>query len=559
MTMHNTVSEVLDVSISLNDALAVELVDRRPESREFFAQVGETYRRELARDVWQVGLRAIQGAQAAANAARLEDVGRGVLVQVERQLEAHMTAQARVLEERLRRYFDPKEGQFMEKLEALFKDGGELTRLLRQHTGPGSTLQQVLSGAVGPGSALMKVLSPTEQDGVAQVLRRQIEAVLQANEKAVQSALDPLVATSAAGRFVANLQAQLREAGTAQEKRLAALTVALDANNEGSLLNRLLRETQEAQRQVLAAVNPSDERSLLAPLKRTIEDMLARHQQQQMAVLEAQGTRQAAFEKEIREVVTRMQERKDALGRGIKAGKDFEETVFRCASALLVGGPYEVDFTAHVPAPGSRKKVGDVVVTFNEDSAYRGARVVVEAKFEAHYTTKKALAELAEARQVRAASVGVFVLSVAAAPKGFPAFQRVGADVLVQWDPDDPSTDAYLHAALLLALALAARLQQTEAPAEAEELARLERMVGKHVERMQSLQKKARTLSLAIKEIGDELHDGLAEVQDMAQVLGGVLRAVRAEHAAELDTREPQVLTTTRLDAGGIELAPAGA
>src|SRR5690606_25065300 len=155
-------------------------------------------------------------------------------------------------------------------------------------------------------------------------------------------------------------------------------------------------------------------------------------------------------------------------------------------------------------------------------------------------------------RQVRAASVGVFVLSVAAAPKGFPAFQRVGADVLVQWDPDDPSTDAYLHAALLLALALAARLQQTEAPAEAEELARLERMVGKHVERMQSLQKKARTLSLAIKEIGDELHDGLAEVQDMAQVLGGVLRAVRAEHAAELDTREPQVLTTTRLDAGGI-------
>lgn len=75
---------------------------------------------------------------------------------------------------------------------------------------------------------------------------------------------------------------------------------------------------------------------------------------------------------------------------------------------------------------------------------------------------------------------------------------------------------------------------------------------------MQSLQKKARTLSLAIKEIGEELHDGLAEVQDMAQVLGGVLRAVRAEHAAELDTREPQVLTT-RLDAGGIELAPAGA
>jgi hypothetical protein len=29
----------------------------------------------------------------------------------------------------------------------------------------------------------------------------------------------------------------------------------------------------------------------------------------------------------------------------------------------------------------------------------------------------------------------------------------------VQWSPDEPASDAYLHAALLLALALAARLQ----------------------------------------------------------------------------------------------------
>ena len=557
MTTLHTGSEVLNVSIALDDALEVNLVDRRPESREFFAQVGEAYGRELARDVWQVGLRAIQGAQAAANAARLEDVGRGLLAQVEQRLAEHVGAQGRALEERLRRYFDPKDGQVMEKLDAMFKDGGELTRVLRQHTGPGSVLQQTLGGAIGPGSALMKALSPTEQEGLAQVLRRQVEAVLQASEKALQSALDPLAPASAAGRFVANLQAQLREAGTAQEQRLTALTAALDANNEQSLLNRLMRETQAAQRQVLAAVNPSDERSLLAPLKRTIEELLVRHQQQQMAVLEEQRGKQATFEREIREVVTRMQERKDALSRGIKAGKDFEETVFRCTSALLGGGPYEVDFTAHTPAPGTRRKQGDVVVTFNADSAYRGARVVVEAKFEANYNTKKALQELAEAREVRGASVGVFVLSVAAAPHGFPAFERVGADILVQWDPDDASTDAYLHAALLLALALAARLQQTEAPAEAEELARLERLVGKHVERMNSLQKRARTLSLAIKEIGDELHDGLAEVQDMAQALGGVLRAVRAEHAAELETRESQVRTTTRLDAGGIALPPA--
>jgi hypothetical protein len=98
------------------------------------------------------------------------------------------------------------------------------------------------------------------------------------------------------------------------------VTAALDANNEQSLLSRLLRETRAAQTQVLAALNPSDEKSLLAPLKKTIEDLLAGYQRQQMDALEAQRVRQAAFEKDILEKVTRLETRKDALRRGDQGG-----------------------------------------------------------------------------------------------------------------------------------------------------------------------------------------------------------------------------------------------
>ena len=90
---------------------------------------------------------------------------------------------------------------------------------------------------------------------------------------------------SAAGRFLAGLNEKLKAAGAVQEQRLAQVTAALDANTKDSLLSRLLRETQEAQQQVLVALNPSHERSLLAPLKKTMEDLLSSDQRQQMAAL----------------------------------------------------------------------------------------------------------------------------------------------------------------------------------------------------------------------------------------------------------------------------------
>lgn len=97
-------------------------------------------------------------------------------------------------------------------------------------------------------------------------------------------------------------------------------------------------------------------------------------------------------------------------------------------------------------------------------------RVWPSAQREDGYTLRSALDELNVARQNRDAAVGLFVMSSNAAPAGFPPFARYGHNVVVMWDSEDRSTDAYLHAAVLVALALASRTQRRETVDEAVEL-----------------------------------------------------------------------------------------
>jgi uncharacterized protein YoxC len=545
----------LDVNVQLGEALNVTVVDRRQESIAFFNHFNAFQRGQIAAEVWQVGLRALEHAQAGANAARLEDVGKALLEDVQDKLHAHVDAQTREVEAQLRGFLDPKDGRLMQRLDGLLKDNGELARMLQQHTGPGSKMQSTLLAAINP---LLRTLNPTDQDGVVLVIKRQVEQVLGASQAAVKDALDPMVEKSAANRFLAGLREQLKAAGTAQEQQLMKVTAALDANNEQSLLSRLLRETRAAQTQVLAALNPSDERSLLAPLRKTIEDLLAGYQRQQMDALETQRARQAAFEKDILEKVTRLETRKDALRRGVKAGQDFEVQVCEFTSSILSGGPYDVEFTGNTAPPGSRRKVGDVVVAFNSESRFSGSRIVLEAKYEAGMTPKKALAELADARENRGAQVGVFVLSsvAAASSTAFPAFMRCGCDILVHWSPEEPASDAYLHAALLLALALAARLQTHEVVDELRELEALEKVLTGHLQRAEGLQKKAKVLVATANDMAGELNAGIVEVREMADAVNRLLRSARAEHAVEVETSSEQVVAVNQLGAEGLALLP---
>jgi hypothetical protein len=105
--------------------------------------------------------------------------------------------------------------------------------------------------------------------------------------------------------------------------------------------------------------------------------------------------------------------------------------------------------------PGCTKS--DAVLQFTDVSAFAGAPVVFEAKREASYTALRVLDELDPGRRNRAAFAGVFAMARSHASDAFPRFARYGNSVLVIWDDEDPSTAAYLQAAVLLGMALVTR------------------------------------------------------------------------------------------------------
>jgi hypothetical protein len=163
------------------------------------------------------------------------------------------------------------------------------------------------------------------------------------------------------------------------------------------------------------------------------------------------GTHTDALDR-ILKTIGQQEERRNEPRRG---GKDFEAAVLEFVTEELSGpGIWIVEDVNGKPGHIPYNKKGDHVIDATDESAFAGARVVIEAKRERQYTMADALKELAEARKNRKADVGLFVLAKSVAPEGFPDAIRVGRDVLVKWDHEDPLTDIRLACAVWLATAL---------------------------------------------------------------------------------------------------------
>jgi hypothetical protein len=160
---------------------------------------------------------------------------------------------------------DPKDGQVTQRLTAFVDDQGVLARLLDKYLGPqNSVLTETLARQVGETSALFKKLSPTDSEGLTKVLEGQLRKVMNDGHSELVRALDPLAEDGAVARFLRSLREELKAADEDRAKGLATALMALDANDETSLINRLVRETNGARQAVLHAVNPDAPNSPMA-------------------------------------------------------------------------------------------------------------------------------------------------------------------------------------------------------------------------------------------------------------------------------------------------------
>jgi hypothetical protein len=142
--------------------------------------------------------------------------------------------------------------------------------------------------------------------------------------------------------------------------------------------------------------------------------------------------------------------------RSAAKGGDFENVLGMLLAEFARGAGDLVDRTGDETGEVLRSKKGDFVLTINpERTAGADVRVVIEAK-DRSMSIREIREELREAKENRAAAVGLVVFTPAHAPAGIAPFDVRAGDVYCVIDPavPDPAVlDAAVRLARLLALA----------------------------------------------------------------------------------------------------------
>ena len=450
----------------------------------------------------------------------------------------------------LGRFFDPKDGQVTQRLAAFVDDQGVLAHLLEKYLAPqNSVLAQTLARQVGESSPLFRKLSSTDSEGLVKVLEAQLRRVMNDGHAELVRALDPLSEDGAVARFLKSLREELRGADEDRAKQLSSALNALDANDESSLINRLVRETNSARQAVLHAVNPDAPDSPMAIMKLTLTTLLTEHTRSQAEALELQQLRQERFEKEVRDALIRLEAKRTQDQQGPRGGFEFEDAVVDFVTAIAQGAPCVVEMTGNSAGLRTRCKKGDLVVRFTQESTFQGAGIVFEAKRDSSYTAQKALNELDTARANRDACAGVFVMASSHAPDGFPRFARFGNNVLVVWDEADSATDPYLHAAIMLGLGLATRGRRVGDQGDLGAMRDIEGRIEHELCRLEKMEKHNEAIRRNSDGIAEEVRKAGRQLEVLLRQAKSTLRALNIELQEEkVERSSPIVLADRSLD-----------
>jgi hypothetical protein len=351
-------------------------------------------RETYARQALRIGVLALRQASGSLDGATIQREAERMLAATRDVLRAHASETKDELARALSTYLDPENGSLPRRLDGLTKRDGEIESLLAKHLdGERSTMAQTLARQVGEQSPLFKVLSPAEAGGVVATLSRGIEEALRAQREDLLKRLEPVLDGT---RFAVQSQ--------------------LTLDDPASPLRRLRDELMEAVR--------------------------------------AFGDTSSRFHSDVRATLETFRVRREEAARSSAHGHTFEYAVGERLQAEALRDGDVCERLSGTPGKEGRK-VGDYVWTLGPESAAPGVRIVCECKAERSYTPSKALEEIALARKNRDAQVGVFVIARESAGEGFAPLRRIGMDVLVVWDAEDPASDPYLSAAVSIARAIA--------------------------------------------------------------------------------------------------------
>jgi hypothetical protein len=418
----------------------------------------------------------------------------------------------------LREYLDPESGKLHERVQRLVAHDGELSRIMQSHVGPeNSEIARTLTQHLGDTSPLFRMLDPEEADGVLGQVREQVDALLGEQRQAMllQFSLDD--DDSALSRLVKRITDNNGELKQEFARDFGKISAEFSLDNDDSALSRMVRKVDEAHEGLVGQFSLDDERSALSRLKRELGDSI-----------DHMVKRQQAFHDQVATTLAELAGKREAEARGTAHGLEFEAAV---GSMVQLEAHRMGDyFSAVGNAAGLIRncKKGDHLVELGPDSPCPGGRVVIEAKEDRSYDDRKARDELETARKNRDAEVGVFVFSSKVAGDREP-FRRVGDDLYVVWDAEDPSSDVYLKAAIAVARAmvLRGRNHDDRADVDLEAIDRAILAIGKEAERLDKITKSSTTIRNSADTVLDQARIMRANLEQRGAELSAHMTRVK--------------------------------
>jgi hypothetical protein len=347
----------------------------------------------------------------------------------------------------LSHYFDPKQGLFMERVDRLTRQDGELSGVVKQQVREAEvSLTKVFEQFVGDNSQLLQLLDPTGDNRLVQQLQQTLDGVVKAQNVAILDQFSLDNKHGAMVRFLTELTVRHGDLNKAMAENMESVVAEFSLDKPDSALSRLVSQVESTQKRLTSELSLDSENSSLRRLYQMIEE-------HQRAMLE-QGAR---LTEQVNAAVAIFQTRKEEAGRSTRHGLEFEAALGERLRGLVGVQGDILEDTASTTGVVDRCKVGDHVLTLGPERSAAGARIVFEAKESASYDLTKTLQESDLARRNRSAGVCIFVHSDKTAPAGLANFARYGNDLVIRWTPEDEASDVWLQAALMVAMALSVR------------------------------------------------------------------------------------------------------
>ena len=453
---------------TLRDGLHLSITD--PEMVAEFKRVPVPQLQDYALRALKVGVLAIRSARGEVDAQAVKDQLSAALNELHLKLLDH----ARTFNQQL------------ESAKTFYKENGEVGRsMLEQQLNAYKTqlLATIDTRILAAADPLLKALDPKRTDGAVGAMDVKVKDALNA---------------------MAN---RIKEEVLSQFSR----------DSSGSAISRIEDIIQRSHQAITTQFSMDDPNSAIRRLYNSVGE--------QMEVL-TRGNME--FQAEVREALAALSAKKESAAVSPEHGRDFEQDLGAALIPLVQRHGHTVEATGNSVGTIRSCKVGDWVITLNQDSMAPGEKIVVEAKSAGGYDLARILAESEVGRKNRGAQVSIFVMDPPYAPASMTLpFARHGDALIVKWQRTD--TEAFLAAAVATACALIVKAskQGKRSDVDAAGMEREVVEIQRRVVQMADVSQFATTIQTSAAKILDRMRIALDAITSQAEMLMDQIKSLK--------------------------------